>query len=178
MSKLYLMTGLSGSGKTTFAKEFAKKHNLLYLNPDDFYSVVNNDSTEKGHKHEFQVWMMLWQAIHCAEISNKNVIIDTNAPTPCKREQFLDWFGFDENHLIYIFTDFKTCYRNNLCRNRQIPTDVFLETCREYKRPEIDEIKPRWDTFSIYSNKDNNYNFELKLLYNRKKNCTIEKQEI
>lgn len=32
MSKLYLMTGVSGSGKTTFAKAFAEKNNLRCLN--------------------------------------------------------------------------------------------------------------------------------------------------
>ena len=37
MSKLYLMTGVSGSGKTTFAKEFARKNNLRCLNIDNFY---------------------------------------------------------------------------------------------------------------------------------------------
>ena len=168
MSKLYLMTGLSGSGKTTFAKEFAKRHNLLSLNPDNFYNIVNNDDTEKGHQHEFQVWMMLWQAIHCAEISNKNIIIDTNAPTPCKREQFLDWFNFDENHLIYISTNIHTCIKNNIYRKRQIPEDIFIKMCQEYQIPHTSEIAKRWDTFSIYENKDNCYNFKLKSIYDRK----------
>ena len=81
MTKMYLMTGISGSGKTTFAKNFVKYNNLLYLNPDNFYTIVNGDSTHLGHQHEFQVWMMLWQAIHCAEISKKNVLIDTRTHT-------------------------------------------------------------------------------------------------
>lgn len=30
------MCGCSGAGKTTFAKEFAEKHNLRYIGVDDF----------------------------------------------------------------------------------------------------------------------------------------------
>ena len=41
MAKMYLMCGCSGCGKTTFSKEFAKKHNILYLGVDDFYREVN-----------------------------------------------------------------------------------------------------------------------------------------
>lgn len=44
MSKLYLMTGVSGSGKTTFAKEFARKNNLQCItttNPRIQTKLVN-----------------------------------------------------------------------------------------------------------------------------------------
>ena len=37
MAKMYLMSGLSGSGKTTYARKFAADNDLLYLNVDDFY---------------------------------------------------------------------------------------------------------------------------------------------
>lgn len=64
MSKLYLMTGVSGSGKTTFAKEFAEKNNLRCLNIDNFYYATFGD--ENMHKHEFDVWMMFYRAIELA----------------------------------------------------------------------------------------------------------------
>ena len=37
MAKMYLMCGLSGAGKTTFAKKFAEENDLIYLSIDDFY---------------------------------------------------------------------------------------------------------------------------------------------
>lgn len=40
---MYLMTGISGSGKTTFARDFALKNNLRYLNIDNFYLATFGD---------------------------------------------------------------------------------------------------------------------------------------
>ena len=102
---------------------------------------------------------MLWQAIHCAEISKKNVLIDTNAPTFCKREQFLDWFNFDEYHLIYISAPERICLKNNFLRQRQIPFETILKMIKEYEIPNLQKEK-RWTSITVYENK-NNEEFEL-----------------
>lgn len=119
MAKMFLMSGCSGSGKTTFSKRFAEEHNILYLGVDDFYKKVNGD--ECLHINSFDVWIEFFKAIHDAEIKCQNVIIDTNALTKIDRTQFIDWFPTFEHHLIYIECDDKLRFQNNLSRRRNVP---------------------------------------------------------
>ena len=162
MGALYLMTGLSGSGKTTFAKKFASENNLVYLCPDDFYKLFHDDGSAAGHRHEFDVWMALFRAIHIAEQDGKSVVVDTNAPTEVDRVQFLNWFpGFDRYILIYIEADKELCRKNNLRRDRIVPNSEFEQMIKRFQPPfeENIEIDERWDIIIQYENKNN----ELKI---------------
>lgn len=122
MAKMYLMCGCSGAGKTTFAKEFAKEHDLEYLGIDDFYALINGD--ECIHTNTFEVWIEFYKAIHKAEINDIDVIIDTNAITKSHREQFVEWFPTFEHHLIYIDAVPELRKKNNKSRRRQVPDEV------------------------------------------------------
>ena len=151
----YLMTGMSGSGKTTFAKDFAEKNGLLYLCPDEFYKAFNGDDTANGHRHEFEVWMALWQAIHNAEIDGVSVIVDTNAPTNVDRDQFLNWFpGFQKYILIYIEADAELCARNNRNRKRVVPIEEMKAMQERFESP-LDERDYKWDLIFHYENDEN-----------------------
>ena len=158
MGALYLMTGLSGSGKTTFVNDFAEQNNIRYLCPDDFYKVYHNDGTAEGHKHEYEVWRALFDAIHIAEQDGTSVIVDTNAPTEVDRVQFLNWFpNFDKYFLIYIEADEELCRKNNQCRERIVPDNELKRMIERFKPP-LDndiEIDERWDVIIQYSNTEN-----------------------
>jgi len=159
-STFYLMCGISGSGKTTFSKEFAADGNLLYLCPDDFYAVFSGTGTAEGHKNEFDVWSAFFRAIHNAEREGSSCIIDTNAPTFVDREQFLNWFpGFNEYHLIYIKADEDLCVQNNKKRDRVIPDNEIRRMIRKFEEPDP-EKESRWNSITVFENKNNN-GFEL-----------------
>lgn len=154
---MYLMSGLSGAGKTKFAKDFAKKRGLRYLCPDDFYAVVNGD--DRIHEHEFEVWMAFFQAVRLAEQDGVSCIIDTNALTVVHRTQFLDWFpGFD-HVLIYISASLELCQQNNKNRRRVIPEGELLRMHHRLQVPTKDE-DPRWGDLIMLRN-NNNESFEL-----------------
>lgn len=154
MAKMYLMCGLSGVGKTTFAKKFAEENNLLYLGVDDFYAKVNGD--ECIHENTFEVWIEYYKAIHEAEVNNIDCIVDTNAITRCHRQQFLEWFPTFEHHLIFIRADEKLRYANNKSRRRVIPDEVMLKMSINFEYITFSE-KADWDSFTIIINKDNNF---------------------
>ena len=59
--KLFLVCGLPGSGKTTFAKKFAAKNNFAYISIDDCYTEINGD--ELDHSNKFKVWQRFYQII-------------------------------------------------------------------------------------------------------------------
>ena len=46
MKTLYIIAGANGSGKTTFAKEFAKEKNLYFLNVDRLAKKLNSQILE------------------------------------------------------------------------------------------------------------------------------------
>jgi len=150
--KMYIMSGMSGSGKTTFAKRFAEENGLLYLNPDVFYAAFNGSETV--HEHEFEVWIALFQAIHAAEVSGRDVIVDTNAPTLVDRVQFTNWFPSYEAHLISIIAPYELCCRNNAGRTRRIPDDQME---RMWKRQTFSTpaSEPEFASHTYYLNEDN-----------------------
>ena len=144
MSKFFLMTGMSGSGKTTFAKMFAKKNNLLYLCPDDFYALVNGD--ERLHIHEYEIWRMIFDAIRLAERDQRDIILDTNSPTRANRVSLLDTFPeFNEYILIEMKAPFDVCWENNKNRNRTIPEKDFQMIWESLEPVAEEKEDRRWD---------------------------------
>lgn len=165
MSKLYLMTGVSGSGKTTFAKEFAQKNNLRCLNIDNFYYATFGD--ENMHKHEFDVWMMFYRAIEIASRDNVDIIIDTNSPTISNRDEIYNWFGhmFSENYMIYIYAPIELCLKNNTSRRRIIPQDELIKMYNDYECPHPDEAR-KWNKIYKICNNNNVFSEMIKIYKN------------
>lgn len=148
MGKMFLMCGLSGAGKTTFAKKFAEDNRYQYLSIDDLYKErkeVESFFHENGWSPwddpdtSFEVWIEFFKAIHRFErhaLWNSGVVIDTNAPTFVKRAQFIDWFPtFDEHNLIYIEADRGLRRRNNASRDRVVPDDEIERMEQEFEYP-------------------------------------------
>ena len=167
MGKMYLMCGLAGVGKTTFAKEVAENEGLTYLGIDDFYKPFYENDKTAYDKEEiaFRVWIKFYEAIFEAEMRGDDVIIDTNAPTFVKRVQFIDWFGkFDEHNLIYIMiNDVNTQVQNNANRNRVVPTAELLRMQKEFEEP-IARVRDgvfkagdrgKWDNIFVWENVNN-----------------------
>jgi len=150
--KLYMMCGVSGSGKTTFAKRFAENIGLRYINPDNFYALYNGDECE--HKHEFEIWMALFRALHMAEQDGVDVMFDTNAPSVVDRTQILDWFPGFEHHLICVTAPDEVCKRNNKSRRRVIPDEVMEEMLRDFCVPDWRKER-RWQSITYLRNESN-----------------------
>lgn len=152
--KLYMMCGVSGSGKTTFAKNFALAHSLRYLNPDYFYALYNGD--ERNHYNEFEIWMALFRALHMAEQEGVSVMFDTNAPTLVDRSQILDWFPKFEHHLICVTAPAEVFKQNNKSRYRVVPDDVLADMMRDFQMPDTETEGRRWQSITYLRNEYNN----------------------
>lgn len=167
MGNMYLMCGLSGSGKTTFAKVFAKENNLFYLGIDEFYEWYNGDDSIR--ENIFEIWIEFFQAIHRAEQEGKDVLIDTNAPTYVDRVQILDWFpGFNEYHLVWINSTEELRFANNRMRRRKIPDDVMHSMYHKFQPPLNKNEDQRWNSIRKITNNYNSfYTFEWEREPNR-----------
>lgn len=165
MAKMYLMCGLSGAGKTTFAKKFAEENDLVYLSIDDFYKKAGGIYTDETG---FEVWIEFFKTIHLLEKYRCNILIDTNAPTFVKRQQFIDWFpSFNEYNLIYIAIDDEELRKkNNASRGRVVPVDEMERMRKEFEEP-VDFFRGyqrvyacpevRWDNIFVYKNVNNTF---------------------
>ena len=149
MATMYLMSGPSAAGKTTFAKNMLVSNpTMRYLGIDDFYEMFHG--TVHNHSHEFQVWMSFFEAINVAVEDGVDVVIDTNSPTVVMRSQFLDWFGkFDRYELIFINASLKDCREMNAKRARTVPESELLRMYHQVEHPSILEDS-RWDAISCY----------------------------
>lgn len=150
--KLYMMSGCSGSGKTTFAKKYAHEHDLVYYGTDDFYRMFHGD--ECIHKDEFEIWMTIFRVLHTAEINGVNSMFDTNNLRIVDRIQILDWFPDFECHLFYMHASPDLCMRNNAERRRVIPKIEMEKIIKSVQIPAPDEDE-RYAEIKYFENKDN-----------------------
>lgn len=148
------MSGPSGAGKTTFAKQFAKDNGYQYLCIDDFYALINGN--EQAHEDETDIWLIFFKAIHLAELHGRNVVIDTNSPTKTKRTEFLDWFPSFEHNLIFVNAPFELCAQNNASRNRKIPVHELREIYDSVEIPSDSTEDDRWISITSVQNCNNN----------------------
>ena len=156
---LFLLTGHPGSGKSYFAKQFAKDNGYRYLSIDDMYATFNGDP--HSHDNKFDVWMTFWRQIHAAEMAGHNVVIDTNAPTRLDRNEFLNWFASFEHHLIWVDASEELCLRNNTNRSRVIPEEQMKTMFSFFEPPTSfdtrDHNRATWKSISYVPNNDNHF---------------------
>ena len=151
MAKLYLVCGLSGSGKTKFSIELAKELNILRVCPDEIYAIFNG--TDLDRSNTFEVWQTLFLIVHTAERNNRDVIIDSDALTVQQRTQFCEWFPSFDRHMIVVETDRETRRENNRKRTRVIPEGIMDEKEKKYERPTMCEVG--WKSIEFVWNERN-----------------------
>lgn len=108
MYKIYWLTGLPCSGKTTIAKELAKHIHAEVLDGDDIRKIISNNdfSLEGRRKH------MLAIAEFASILSQyNNVIVSLVSPIKQVREKIKN--DYPNVVEIYIYADIKTCIKRD-----------------------------------------------------------------
>ena len=145
MSIMICLAGLPGVGKTTWAKEFMKRHpDYLYFSPDAYYERINGDDTKRDHT--FEIWMAMFRDIHTAEMNGDNILIDSDNLTYAQRNQWIEWFpNFDNYFLLYMEEEFDVCMERISKRRRTIPEIVMREKWYKWENPEEAGDAMEWD---------------------------------
>lgn len=135
MSTMICLSGMPGSGKTTWAVEFLKKHpDFLYFSPDSYYERINGDECDRTDT--FEIWMAMFRDIHIAEKNFNNVLIDSDNLTYAQRNQWIEWFPyFDEHILLFLEEDYNTCFDRVSKRRRTIPEFIMREKMYKWENP-------------------------------------------
>lgn len=138
--KLYVMCGLSGSGKSTIAKQ------IVNDNPDTV--VISTDmireqlTGEVGDQSQNDEVFELFHTLIRKRLENKyNVIADATNITMKSRRAILNKVnGLDIEKICYIMTKpFEWCQQDNKNRPHPVPDEVLEKQIRRFEIPFIEE---------------------------------------
>ena len=178
MKTLYIIAGANGSGKTTFALNFAQLENLKFINADEIAKEYDPNDIQK---YKMKAGKKFFQELHLSLTQEKSFIIETTLSgkylikiiKEAKKKNF-------RVSLIYLFleTNTENIYRvkNRVLRGgHNVPTEDIVR--RYYRSRNLFEhvykdLVDEWmlffngdDNFELVENQDELYDEELKKLF-------------
>ena len=142
MPKFYMMVGLSGSGKSTYAK----KLNAKIISSDAIRAEVFGD--ENDQTHNAQVFEILHKkVIECLK-NGEDCVYDATNLSAKRRKGFLNsisYIGCEK--ICYVFaTPYEIRVKQNLLRERKVPADIIKSQMKQFQMPHKYE---GWDLIDV-----------------------------
>ncbi len=152
MKTLILLSALPGSGKSTWAKAYAKEHENVF--------IVSSDEVRKkvaGSVARFDmeplVWLTYLQDInsHINDEGDVTVIADaTNLTNYYRKYYFEQTPGFDKHILVYFDIPFDICrVQNKMREGDRIVPEKAMERMKGEFEPVSEEIKGLYDELIV-----------------------------
>lgn len=134
MSTLIIMCGISGSGKSTKAKELKEEYNAVIISTDDIREDIFKDIHDQEHNKE--VFRIAYDEINMFIELSHNVIFDA---TNIKYSSIKDlkkgikhWN--DINKILYVIdTPIDKAIKQNNARDKVVPTEVIIRQAETFK---------------------------------------------
>lgn len=134
MSTLIIMCGISGSGKSTKAKELKEEYNAVIISTDDIREDIFKDIHDQEHNKE--VFRIAYDEINMFIELSHNVIFDA---TNIKYSSIKDlkkgikhWN--DINKILYVMdTPIDKAIKQNNARDKVVPTEVIIRQTETFK---------------------------------------------
>lgn len=140
---LWVMVGLSGSGKSSVAKEIAEENpNTVIVSSDNIREELTGDYGNQENNEE--VFKVFHKRIREALENNTNVIVDaTNITMRSRRAIIENVKGIECNKIVYLIPKpFRQCKIDNLNRQHPVPEEVLDRQIRKFQIPFYEE---GWD---------------------------------
>ncbi len=132
MTKIYLICGFIGSGKTTYAKELAKKEKAFRFSPDEWMIPLYGEHMERevfDQRLETLIELFKKSAKQLLTI-DVPVIFDFGLWKKVDRDKIVAW-AQSQNipyELLYLNTPFEECCKRALQRNNSKNSESFEMT--------------------------------------------------
>ena len=147
--KLYMMVGIPGSGKSTYAKNHLQNEDTIIVNSDQIRAELFGD--EKIQKNPKRVFAILYKRVRKLLLSGKNAVIDaTNTSRKYRAITLASFKDIDcEKIAILVETPLEMCYKFDKMRDRHVSKRVIDKFAREMEIPMLDE---GFDQIVVYKN--------------------------
>ena len=154
MNKLIILSGIPGSGKTTYAlgvKSVLPK--VEVISSDEVRRQVTGRA-DNGTQ-EAVVWQEFEAQIKKAAQNNDIVIADSTALTNALRMKWFRAFRsvFDKIELVYLNIPFSVCWERNLARERKVPLNPMAGMFKLLEEPN-EEVNNSFDSIIVISEED------------------------
>ena len=133
-STLYIMCGIPGSGKSTWAKDFKEKINAagyhcVIVSRDEIRFKLLKERGGKYFDYEGEVIEIYYQEIQKYLDRGYHVIADATQITPKSRIKLLNNLEINENTIVYcvdVDTPYSTCKKRNSKREgiKRVPNSA------------------------------------------------------
>lgn len=154
-----ILTGIPGSGKSSWAKDFAKRSK-------DFYAYVSSDEMRgmlTGNEGDISkdgvIWGVLYKTLDVLLTKNVNIIFDaTSYNKKARRKLFNIVEKFDYTVEAMVFdTPLEVCLRRNQERTRKVPENVIQYMYDMFEYPEFSEGFSAINRLSYPATRINNF---------------------
>lgn len=157
---LWVLVGLSGSGKSTVATQIANENpNTVIVSSDIIREELTGNYEDQEHNEE--VFKIFHNRIRKNLENKKNVIADaTNLTMKSRRAILLKVNGLDIRKVCVIIPKpFEQCKEDNLHRKHPVPEEVLDKQIKRFQIPFCNEgfneiivcsYKNKWDKYKLF----------------------------
>ncbi len=154
MKTLIVMSALPGSGKTTWANEYAKKHdNVFILSIDEIrFEVTNSYSDFSRQKKVWKIFNKKLKKLMKAE--DATIIVDALNDTNEARLSYIkEYPDFDQYYLVYMKKEKSELeyFNHQRPKNRWVPKESLKELYNRFEDIS-DEVKKAYNKIIIIKN--------------------------
>lgn len=146
--KLYLLIGLPGSGKSTYANNLSEETGAVICSSDAIRTELYGDINDQTHNSE--VFTELHKRINYLLENGNDVIYDATNINQKKRISFLQQLPkFSYRKAVIMATPYEECIDQNNNRDRKVPVEVIKRMREGFQFPVLnegfDEIEIVWN---------------------------------
>ena len=142
MTKVFIMVGVPGAGKSTLAKELAEKEHAVILSADNIREELYGDVNIQGDGKK--VFGILYSRIRKTIKSGKNLIIDNTSVDRYSRSKLIEFCTSISDDLTFyaVVKDvpLEVAKERNANRvGKVLPVEVLEKFHKKFKFPSIEE---------------------------------------
>ena len=144
---LYILCGIPGSGKSTWAEQYMREHeeeDIRYVSRDEIrFSLIKNESNYFAHERE--VYAKFAGTITQTLVDGFDVIADATHINHFSRRKLTSQIDkiFTDYNIIYVvfYTNVEDCINRNKARKgrEKVPDDIIVNMCKNWKSPYLKE---------------------------------------